>query len=197
MKNSCYNKHNHILKCFDLYRFIKRNITCYHYTEKQKIKIEAYQHFLYTSGKPDLFILATKFDLVRNKSLHYPDATDAFEESLEKFENVEKRLSEELHISERSFRWISFHDGLNTDSEYVENLALKFLKCILQPGTPCTPQPDGIGLMQKANLKAFKIKQRLKQILSQDIQLTFTRANFLAALVGLLIAIILALWFVK
>ncbi|XP_060553840.1 uncharacterized protein LOC132714920 isoform X2 [Ruditapes philippinarum] len=151
----------------------------------------------YLKRKPDLYILATKYDLVLDQNLRSGDTSDESNKILEEFLKVEERLSSELKRNGRSFRWISFHDGINVNSTSVENMVLKVLKCIFEPGAPVLKyNKKVIGIRVRAKLGAYRVKQCLQKFLTEDVHIEVTRAMFLVG-VACMVAVVLALWFIK
>jgi hypothetical protein len=148
------------------------------------------------SGKPELYILATKYDLVLNQNLRSEDTSDESNKILEEFLKVEERLSSELKRSGRSFRWTSFHDGINVNSTSVENMVLKVLKCIFEPGAPVLLRKKVIGIRETAKLGAYRVKQCLQKFFTEDVHIEVTRAMFLVG-VACMVAVVLAVWFIK
>ncbi|XP_053391672.1 uncharacterized protein LOC128554414 [Mercenaria mercenaria] len=150
----------------------------------------------YLEYKPDIFALTSKFDLAQDHSLHPMHASSEAVISLAEFEKAEKDLGDKLNITGRSYRWISITDGTRVHSKYVENIALKFLKSVLQPGSPRPQPPENIiGPWTYLELQALRVSAKLQWFFAQEIQLKMTPAVLVA--ISLCVVVMLAIWLGK
>ncbi|XP_053372581.1 uncharacterized protein LOC128546265 [Mercenaria mercenaria] len=144
---------------------------------------------------PEVFLLLTKYDLVEGHTVHFSNTNDEGSMTLEEFGIFEDNIAQEFNIvgalKANRIRWASYSDRIQGDNQYIENIALKFLKRMVQPGPPShKPSKPVVGVSTTIQLFIFRIGNKLKRFFLQDVHL-----NISPALVVLLIvfAVVIAM----
>lgn len=102
----------------------------------------------------DIYVVITKYDLVQDQSKLVCNSTADGTITMEEFEAVENSVAQLLNIvgalEHNRIRWMSYNDRVNYDGNvYIDNIALKFLKSMLQPGAPKTQGAKAVLTYQK------------------------------------------------
>ncbi|XP_060592358.1 uncharacterized protein LOC132747071 [Ruditapes philippinarum] len=144
----------------------------------------------------ELFLLISKFDLVRDPSVHISTGSDEESMTLEEFVKEENELAPEFNIvgalEANRIRWASYTDKIQGRNKYIENIALKFLRRMVQPGTPKTDTTEPVvGTMKTFELYMFRLSNQIKQFFLQDMQLNITPAWFVTAVVFVVVIAVL------
>ncbi|XP_053372602.1 uncharacterized protein LOC123561127 isoform X2 [Mercenaria mercenaria] len=144
----------------------------------------------------EVFLLITKYDLVRDPTVHLSTTSDKESMTLEEFVKVEDAIAPEFNIvgalESNRIRWASFTDRIQGDNQYIDNIALKFLKRMVEPGPPPPESAEPVvGVMKKIDLYMFKLKNELKRFFLQDLHLNVTPALFLVAIVFMVVIAVL------
>ncbi|XP_045208350.2 uncharacterized protein LOC123560161 [Mercenaria mercenaria] len=131
-----------------------------------------------------IFVLITKYDLVKDSkdiNLYGKDQDKSI--SLTDLEKVETALAQELNfegaLESNRIRWVSLTDNTGLDNPYVENIALRFLKKMIEPGVPDVQYTEPILNMRK------KIKLKMKRW-GNELKELFLLLLFAAFMVALL-----------
>lgn len=122
------------------------------------------QQLLYTG---DVYVVFTKYDLVQDQCKFECDSMVNGMISMGEFEAVENSVAQLLNIQGaleyNRIRWASYTDREKFDNPYIDNIALKFLKCMLQPGAPkaevvkpALTYPKQVKLMIKTQMKTIR-----------------------------------------
>lgn len=84
-------------------------------------------------------MVLTKYDLVCDQSRNGSRSKDEMER-METFEERENELADVFNIhgalEDNRIRWVSYTDSGSTDNPYIDNIALKFIRRMVMPGSP-------------------------------------------------------------
>jgi hypothetical protein len=141
----------------------------------------------------------SKFDLVLDPCVHNSTGSDEDSMTLEDFAKKENELAPEFNIvgalEDNRFCWASYTDKIQGRNKHIENIALKFLKRMVQPGTPQTDPTDRlepvVDTWKTFQLYMFRLRNQIKQFFLQDMQLNITPAWFVTAVVFVVVIAVL------
>lgn len=153
---------------------------------------------------PEIFLLITKYDLVRDpsKQLHinHGEKKEQSEKiSLEEFEKNENEIAPFFNIvgalEKNRIRWVSFTDAIEEDNPHIDNIALKFVKRMVEPdsrgGEDRPPPKQVIGFRENVELWLVGLCNKLKdewhfQLAPAHVLICFLLAAVLALFYKLL-----------
>lgn len=138
-----------------------------------------------------MFLLITKYDLVRDSSVHITDISDDDTITLKEFEEVENGIAPEFNIvgalSSNRIRWVSYTDRIGLDNPIVDNIALKFLKRMMEPGAPVPVHSEPVvGLMKSMELHMFKLCNQTQRFFLHNMQRNITHAFMVVIAIAVL-----------
>ncbi|XP_052220719.1 uncharacterized protein LOC127837564 isoform X2 [Dreissena polymorpha] len=86
----------------------------------------------------DVFVAITKFDLVEEQSSFEIDSQEDKKITMKDFLAREREVATHFSIDgslkHNSIRWVSYVDGHSEDNPFIENIALRFVRQMMQPG---------------------------------------------------------------
>ncbi|XP_060553863.1 uncharacterized protein LOC132714942 [Ruditapes philippinarum] len=155
----------------------------------------------------EVFLLISKFDLVRDPSVHFSTGSDPSVQistgsdndstTIEEFVKKEIELAGEFNIigalEANRIRWTSYTDSIQGKDGDIENKALKFLKRMVQPGAQQqtdTMEPV-VGPMKIFELYMFRLTNQIKRFFLQNMQFNITPALFVTAVVFVVVSAVL------
>lgn len=151
----------------------------------------------YFSGRTEIFVLVTKYDLAEEQTVFKRQANDnnrLF--PLESYEEVEKDVIREANIvgtkEHNMLRWVSYVDGSEYDNPLIDNIALKFIRHILSHQTgpaPVPPVVQGVSWLTDLRLRA---KKYIEEVQRRNIAIHIN--TWTLAILLLCIVILLGVW---
>lgn len=143
--------------------------------------------FFVLSDTAEVFLLITKYDLVRDSNQRISATTDEDSMTMEEFLEVEDKIAPEFNIvgalEANRIRWASFTDRIWSENVHIENIALKFIKRMVEPGTPASIHSERVvGMRTYIELHLFKLTNQIKALFCKDMQLNITPATILVAI---------------
>ena len=94
--------------------------------------------FAYIPVDIDVFVAITKFDLVEEQSSFEIDSQEDKKITMKDFLAREREVATHFSIDgslkHNSIRWVSYVDGHSEDNPFIENIALRFVRQMMQPG---------------------------------------------------------------
>lgn len=115
----------------------------------------------------DVFVVITKYDLVSDQT-QFQNNSDPRREtiSMEDFQKLENTIAKQFSIKgsqdHNMIRWVSYADRVSFDNPYIDNIALKFIKRMLQPGNkPAESTP--IPVITQEKIMKMKAKKMWKE----------------------------------
>ncbi|XP_052789509.1 uncharacterized protein LOC128223989 [Mya arenaria] len=143
----------------------------------------------------DVFIVITKYDLVKDQSLYeaYSKEDECItEECFEEFETkVANHFSIEGAKENNCIRWVSYVDGHGSDNPHIDNIALGFVEKMMQPrrghdyGRPSKEAAANMPVVPMNKILKLKAKKKMAEM-SREVD---WKCGFICALVVVLLAV--------
>ncbi|KAH3800916.1 uncharacterized protein LOC127837871 [Dreissena polymorpha] len=135
----------------------------------------------------DVFVVITKYDLVEEQK-RFPAVRQQEQITMEKFLEHEHEVATHFSIDgslkHNSIRWVSYVDGHSEDNPFIENIALKFVRQMMQPGR---------SKHQVENAPSTVVTPLVEMSRDAERWLAETNVNMKTALLVLVAALIIAL----